>query len=509
MPDEESKKTQQAAKTQPQPQLEAPTGPAPIDVPPQMKEQAQSFFDRAKQAASSSNRDYAIQMYLEGLQRNPDALEAHQGLLEQALRRQAAGGKKAGLIATLKLKLTGKGAQTSLFARSGSGDVVDELLQAEALWCKDPMNLSLADNVLQKMMSAGCLVSATWLAAWLNEANARSEKPNGQRFAMLADVFAQLNQPDKAVDVCHTATAVLPDDVEMASKLKNMMALQTMRKGRYTDEGFRQSLQDAEGQDQIQEQESLSRRQSLADEQIVRARKELEANPTESSKVMALVEALLLKDDKQTEDEAIQVLQKAHQQLGAYRFKQRAGEIGMRANRRRARSLKAKVEANPDDKQLAKQYQQMLKEHLEIELAHYQDSAKNYPTDMRLRYEIGRRLLQLGRFDEAIPALQDGQRDLKNHLRALSLLGQCFFMKKWYSDAVAVYQRALESPDAAASDIGKELQYYLGRAYQANGQLEEATKAYSTVAQIDFLYKDVRQRLEQLRTKQQNKDDSE
>src|SRR4030067_2491262 len=127
MPGEEPKKTQQAAKTQPEPQLEVPTGPAPIDVPPQMKEQAQSFFDRAKQAAASSNHDYAIQMYLEGLQRNPDALEAHQGLLEQALRRQAAGGKKAGLIATFKLKLARKGAQTTLFARSGSGGVVDEL----------------------------------------------------------------------------------------------------------------------------------------------------------------------------------------------------------------------------------------------------------------------------------------------------------------------------------------------------------------------------------------------
>ncbi len=151
----------------------------------------------------------------------------------------------------------------------------------------------------------------------------------------------------------------------------------------------------------------------------------------------------------------------------------------------------------------------MLKENLEIELAHYQDSAKNYPTDMRPRYEIGRRLLQLGRYDEAIPALQEGQRDLKNHLQALLLLGQCFFKKKWYSDAVAVFQRAMESPDAAAGEISKDLQYYLGRAYEADGKLAEAAKAYSAVAQIDFLYKDVRTRLEQLHKQQQGKGGSE
>ena len=104
--------------------------------------------------------------------------------------------------------------------------------------------------------------------------------------------------------------------------------------------------------------------------------------------------------------------------------------------------------------------------------------------------------------------LQEGQRDPKNRLRAMSFLGQCFFKKKWYSDAVDVYTRALETPDATAGNIGKELQYNLGRAYQDDGQTDQAIKAYSTVAQIDFLFKDVRQRLEQLRNKNREESDS-
>ena len=507
MPDETPKTTQQPTQAQTEQQPEIPSGPVPIDVPPQMKEQANNFFDRAGKIAASGDHNYAIQMYLEGLQRNPDALEAHQAMMEQALRRQAAGGKKAGLMATLKLKLARKGSHAPILARAGSRDVVDELLKAEAVWTKDPMNLSLVDIVVQKMVSAGCLVSAKWLAGWLGEANTRADKPDGRRFSMLADVFAQLDQPDKAVDACRAAAVVLPNDALLDIKLKNMLALQTMRKGRYNDQGFRQSLQDGEAQDRLQEQDSISRKRTLADDQVARARKELDENPNEPSKVMVLVDALLLKDNAQAEDEAIQALEKAHQQFGSYRFRQRASEIALRANRRQARSMRTEVEANPDDQQLAEQYKQMLNEHLEAELAHYQDSAKNYPTDMRLRYEIGRRLLQLGRFDEAIPALQDGQRDPKNHLRALLLLGQCFFMKKWYSDAIDVYQRALELPDAAAADVGKELQYYLGRAHEAAGKPDQAAKAYSTVAQIDFLYKDVRQRLERLRTQQEDKPD--
>ena len=499
MAEQEPTTKQPSAEGQAEQQAEMPSGPVPIDVPAQMKEQAENFFKRAKEISGGGNHDYAIQMYLEGLQRNPDALAAHQALMEQALRRQAAGGKKAGLMATLKLKLGRKGSQGQIFSRGGSKDAAGELLEAESVWVKDPMNLSLVDGVVEKMLSAGCLVSAGWLAGWLAEANSRAEKPDGSRFSMLADVFAQLDRPDKAVEACQAAAAVLPNNMELSTKLKNMLALQTMQKGKYTDEGFRQSLQDGEHQDKLQESETLHRRKNAADENIARARKSLEENPSESSKVMALVEALLLKDDEAGEEEAIQVLQKAHQQSGAYRFKQRAGEVRLRANRRNSRLMRAKVEAQPEDQELERAYKQMLKEHLEVELEHFQDSAKYYPTDMRLRYEMGRRFLQLGRYDEAIPALQDGQRDPKNHLRALSLLGQCFFMKKWYPDAIDVYLRALESPDAAAGNTGKELQYYLGRAYEADGKLEEAAKAYSTVAQIDFLYKDVRKRLERLR----------
>jgi len=499
MPDQEPITPQAGAEGQAEQQASEPGGPVQIDVPAQMKEQAEKFFERAKEIGAKGNHDYAIQMCLEGLRRNPDALEAHKLLLEQALRRQAAGGKKAGLMANLKRKLAGKGSPTQIFSRGSSKEPLDELLEAEGVWCKDPMNLELVDVVLEKMMSSGCLVSAKWMAGWLGEANAKAEKHDGPRFSMLADVFTQLGETDKAVEVCQAAVGVMPKDTQLMNKLKNMLALQTMQKGKYDDEGFRQSLHNREKQDSLQERETLGRRETAAEENITRARKSLAENPTESSKIMALVDALLLKDDEESENEAIDLLQKAHQESGAYRFKQRAGEVRLRTNRRKARSMRAKVQAQADDKELGQAYKQLLKEHLEAELAHYEDSAKNYPTDMRLRYEVGRRLLQLGRYDEAIPALQDGQKDPKHYLRALSLLGQCFYKKEWYPDAIDVYLRAMESPDAAAGNVGKELQYYLGRAYEADGKTDKAAKAYSTVAQIDFLYKDVRERLDRLR----------
>ncbi len=262
MADEQPKKTQQSAQTQPEgeEQLQQPAGPLPIETTPEMRNQAQKFFDRAQEIAASGNPDYAVQMYIEGLLRDPDNLQVHQALLEQALRRQAAGGKKAGLMATLKLKLFSKTAKATSPGRIDAKNSVAELLQAEEVWVKDPQNLSLADMLVKKMLAAGCLESAKWLAAWLGEFNARSAEPDGKRFSMLADIFAQLGQEDKAVDACRAAAQVFPDDAQLHANLKNMLASQTMRKGKYDDqEGFLQSLHDREAQENLQDQGSVTR----------------------------------------------------------------------------------------------------------------------------------------------------------------------------------------------------------------------------------------------------------
>ena len=57
---------------------------------------AKAFFDKAGKVAETKNFDYAIDMYIEGLKRAPDALEdGHAPLRRLALIRQGKGGKKS------------------------------------------------------------------------------------------------------------------------------------------------------------------------------------------------------------------------------------------------------------------------------------------------------------------------------------------------------------------------------------------------------------------------------
>ena len=61
----------------------------------QAREQARVFFERARQAAQGGDFDGAIDAYLEGLRRAPDAVqEGHVELRVVALRRQRGNGVK-------------------------------------------------------------------------------------------------------------------------------------------------------------------------------------------------------------------------------------------------------------------------------------------------------------------------------------------------------------------------------------------------------------------------------
>jgi hypothetical protein len=49
--------------------------------------------------------------------------------------------------------------------------------------------------------------------------------------------------------------------------------------------------------------------------------------------------------------------------------------------------------------------------------------------------------------------------------------------------------------------VAKELRYNLGRAYEEQNETEKSLEIYRRLAQLDFAYKDVSQRVDKLRGK--------
>jgi tetratricopeptide (TPR) repeat protein len=116
------------------------------------------------------------------------------------------------------------------------------------------------------------------------------------------------------------------------------------------------------------------------------------------------------------------------------------------------------------------------------------------------------RLLRNEQYNEAIPMFQEAQKDPRRRIAALNQIGFCFFKKGWLSDAIDVYTRAIESYEIKDDGVSKDLRYNLARAYEQQDNMDKALEIYRRIAQSDFTYKDVSQRVDKLRSEQTKQD---
>ena len=82
----------------------------------------------------------------------------------------------------------------------------------------------------------------------------------------------------------------------------------------------------------------------------------------------------------------------------------------------------------------------------------------------------------------------------------MSKIGLCFFKKGWFADAVDIFIHAIDSYEVEDDTIAKELRYNLARAYEEQADIQKALEIYRKIAQLDFGYKDVRQRVDKFRS---------
>ena len=435
-----------------------------------------AFFERASEIAETGNWDYAIEIYLEGISRDPFNVEqGHKPLREVAMNRKVQGGKAPGMM--------------DKFKRRQGKDPSENLSNACYLLAKDPGNLSYMVNVLGAARDLGATDLIKWIAEILLESQKQAPRRDPGILMTLTLAFRDIHEYELAIIACEMLREKKPNDGNLHDLLSDLSAKYTIHKGKYGQEGdFTKGVKDLDKQNELIQKDMLTQGREYLEAQVAKARQEYIANPTVPGKVNALVDALLKTEEEAQETEAIEVLNKAHAATGAYQFKLRVGDIKIRQMTRRYRQL-----MKAGDKDAAKQ---QLKDQLLFELNEYAERAINYPTDLAIKFELGRRQLLARQYDEAISSFQQAQRDAKRHVMALSYLGQCFSAKGLYREATDTFTKVLESD--MSEDRKKDIRYNLGDAYMKLGEFQQAREEFSAVAQMDYSYKDVSKRLEQV-----------
>jgi tetratricopeptide (TPR) repeat protein len=449
-----------------------------------------SFFRRAEEVAATDNFDYAISMYIEGLRRAPDAAEqGHKPLRHNALIRQAKGGKKPSMFEKMR--------------RSRGKSPLENMLNAEFLLAKDPDNLAYAEQMLKAAVAGSLKKTARWIADLIFEANKALEKPSLQTFVLLKDSYSAMEEYAKAVNACGYACKLKPDDAALADEFKNLSANLTMQKGKYDQDGdFRQSIKDRESQEKFQSQQAVVKSVDFRQQTVTEARQLLQSDYSPQN-VFRLADALGELQSDDADSEAMKLLDDAYVQLKDFTFKRRSGEIMLKVLRRHIRKAKVSLEKNSSDHSARAAFTDATKQLLAAELEHYRLCMENYPTDLRLKYEYGVRLMRNQRYDQAIPYLQEAKKEPKHKISAMNKIGLCFFMKGWLTDAIDTLTQAIDVYEIKDDDIAKDLRYNLARAYEQQGNTDQALELYRKLAQLDFSYKDVRAKVDRLRKTEQ------
>jgi len=463
---------------------------------PEDKATARRWFEKAKSVLDTKNYDYAIECYVNGLECWPEAVdEGHKPLYLAAMYRAAAAGKRPGTLEIMKRPMNCKDRRRAM-------------LNAEFLMAKDPKNPTYLEGLFKNAVKSGCLQAAMWAGPLLQDAAIAEKKPSPARFRLLSDTYAELSEQfvaaggiadaieaqERAVQAMARLCQVQPTNYDAIREKTELATKLTILKGKYdTADSFKDSVRDATGQADIHDTDRLVQSADRLDDLVAKARADVAANPDVPTKITNLVDLLCKREEDQYENEAIETLERAYRKSDNYLFKRRADDIRMRQLRRENVRVRAS-----GDREAAKA---KLREQLRFELAVFRERVEQYPTDMRVRFDYAKRLFLAHDFERAIPVFQEARNDPRSRMQCDLYIGRCFYEKQYYDQAMAVLTDAIERLEVPNDDTGKELRYWLGRSHEAAEQPAEAMKVYGQLLQWDYNYKDVRQRMDNLRAK--------
>ncbi|MEM8758670.1 MAG: hypothetical protein AAGF47_12935, partial [Planctomycetota bacterium] len=294
-----------------------------------------------------------------------------------------------------------------------------------------------------------------------------------------------------------------PSDGKLAAEVRNMSAQATMSSGGFEETGeqggFRKNIRDADKQSLLEAEDSISKTDETKDKLIAVAQADYKSRPDDIPATKTLIKRLLERGRDDDEKLAYRLAMKAFETNGQFTFRQQAGEIKLRRNRRQVVDLRQKAEAG--HARASELLPEAERQFLRLEIEEYKLRVEAYPTDSGPKYELGRRYYATGEYNLAIPLLQKSQADNKYKARSLAMLGESFGKIGLTDPAIDTLRQALESHNDPNNELGLSLRYSLMDALLKKAEAEselgaavDGEKLASGIAMQQFDYRDIQQR---------------
>lgn len=453
---------------------------------------AAKFYQHARAVHDSTNYEYAVTLWLQGMRWDPADMGSLESFFDSAQNFMASG--KA------------KGPTKDQLKNFGGRSPIDRYLVALLQWGTKPADWQSG----LKAMEAAAKVDADlneqihWIGEKVLAIAANDKKAKKDHFVTLMRLFRDAGSYNKAVQAGEVGIRIDPTDSKLMAEVKNMSAEATMSAGGYDSKGeggFRKNIRDDQKQRELVDDDAVVKTEETLARVIQREAQRVKDNPTDQNAISKL--ARLLRERGTPEDEklAYKVLMTGFERTGNYKFKMEAGEINMRVARRKVRQISEAAEASPEDAELQLKAKAATRKLIEMEIEEYNERVRNYPTDLSLKFELGRRQYQLGNYEDAVRHFQLAKDAAGISGQARFYLAQCFLKLDFIQEAENTFREAIASRQSDSDDLGLELRYGLmdvleqkARSEQDIDAAKEAVSLAGQIAMKRFGYKDITER---------------
>jgi len=429
-------------------------------------------IQKAEEALKRRNYDFAVELFRQLIDLDPDQGEARAGL-RRALHgrhKQKKGGKLlravSGALPLSKARTFFKLGKHQACARALEDYLATNPLDEEA-------NLMLG----MSLEEGGHFRSACAVYEFVAEIAPK----NAEALKRAGSMMHRTGDHPKALDYYERALQADPRDQEALKARKNLAAETALSQTGVAE--VKHSRELIKNKDQARE---LERGQKLhmSKEELEKELEKLEAryvdNPKDADLLVSISEIYeRLKDPAA----ALEYAQRA------LSYRKDSFELTIKVGDLESKRIKKEL-ARADKEGRTEDATRLEKELLTHEVADYRKRVEVRPGDASMRFSLAKKLLRADEVDEALTELQRCSDEPRVRNEALFYLGRCFHEKGILDLARKEYEHALETTDKK-SDRAKEILYSLGNIAEAQGDSDEARSFYIRIYEIDIGYRDV------------------
>lgn len=440
-------------------------------------------FDRGMAAYHKSNLDYAVALFTEVLRKEPAFYACREALRAAQFRRSTGGsklfrklfGQASPLLARGQLELRGKPAEA--------------IHTAELILNDDPRNAAAHKLLAEAALALG-LVRTAVLSLDILLKNAPGDREIAMR---LAEALIAAGDVQRADRIYADLLRVNPSDLDVAKAYKDLGARRTLEEKGYAQvesggSSYRRLLKDESEAVTLEQENRQTTSDQVSDRLITEYQARLELDPQNSKLLRNLADLFARKNDF---DRALATYQRVVEVEGRHdpSIDQTIAELTLRRYDYKISQL------DPAAPEYVAERARLERERDTFELDEAQQRVERHPTDLHVRFELGRLYLRAGRISEAIQALQKAQNNPHRRLQAMALLGQCFAQRGMLDLAARTLQNAIREK-ATLDEEKKELIYNLGCVLDRMGKADDAVEQFKLIYENDIGYRDVAARVD-------------